>query len=136
MRCAYDYNDNFKESKKQNVIPAIPVRKNFSGKSKGSTARKQQGLIQLGNCKTNLKNVKMFNQLTDKQKLENQNKWKKDISYGRRWSAEIAFSTWKRILGENISARVWCNVIREIKFKVMIYNLMIDTVLEQEMNQN
>ncbi len=29
---------------------------------------------------------------------------------------EIAFSTFKRILGEDISARVWCNVVREIKF--------------------
>ena len=130
---AYDSNNNFETCEKQNVIPAIPVRKNFSGKAKGNTARKQQGLIQLGNCKINHKNIKMFNQLTDEQKLENKNKWKKDVGYGRRWSAEIAFSTWKRILGENISARVWCNVIREIKFKVMIYNFMIDSAMEQEM---
>ena len=78
----------------------------------------------------------MFNHLTNEQKIQNRNKWKIRVGYRRRWSAEIAFSTWKRILGENISARVWCNVIREIKFKVMIYNLMIDNVLAQEMNQN
>lgn len=133
---AYDSNDNFKECEKRNLIPVIPVRKNFSGNAKGSTARKKQGLIQLGNCKINYKNIKMFNQLTEKQKLENKNKWKIDVGYGRRWSAEIAFSTWKRIIGENISARVWCNVVREIKFKVMIYNLMIDDAIQQEMNQN
>jgi hypothetical protein len=133
---AYDSNDNFDECRKQNVIPAIPVRKNFSGKAKGNTARKEQGLIQLGNCKINRKNIKMFNHLTEEEKLENQKKWKVNIKYGRRWSVEIAFSTWKRILGENISARVWCNVVREIKFKVMIYNLMIDAAMEQEANQN
>ena len=42
----------------------------------------------------------------------------------------------REALGEDISARVWCNVVREIKFKVMIYNLMVDSALEQEMNQN
>jgi hypothetical protein len=131
---AYDSNDNFDECKQQNVIPAIPVRKNFSIKTDGNVTRKEQGLMQLGNCKMNPKNVKIFNQLTEKQKLENRNKWKIDVGYGRRWSAEIAFSTFKRIFGENVSARVWCNVVREIKFKVMIYNLMIDDTLEPVRN--
>ncbi len=133
---AYDSNDNFDECEKRNVIPIIPIRKNFSGKAKGSTARKKQGFMQLGNCKMNRKNVKMFNHLTNEQKIQNRNKWKIRVGYGRRQSAEIAISTFKRVLGENISARVWCNVIREIKFKVMIYNLMIDDALAQEMNQN
>ena len=62
--------------------------------------------------------------------MHNQKRWKADIGYGRHWSAEITFSTWKRIRGENISARVWCDVVREIKFKVRVYNLMIDTTLE------
>jgi len=129
---AYDSKDNFDQCKKNNVTPAIPVRRNFSGKSKGSTARKEQGFMQLGNCKINHKNVKMFNSLTEEQKLENQKQWKIDVGYGRRWSVEIAISTFKRTLGEDISARVWDNVVREIKFKVMIYNLMIDAALEQE----
>ena len=84
----------------------------------------------------NPENLKTFDNLTEEQKIENKKQWKIITGYGRRWSVEIAFSTWKRILGENISARVWCNVVREIKFKVMIYNLMIDNSLEQEMNQN
>jgi len=131
---AYDSNENFDQCKKYNVIPVIPVRKNFSGKANGSTARKKQGFIQLGNCKINYKNERMFNLLTEEQKLENQKKWKINIGYGKRWSVEIAISTFKRTLGENISARVWDNVVREIKFKVMIYNLMIDMAMEQEMN--
>ncbi len=133
---AYDSNENFEQCKKYNVIPVIPVRKNFSGKAKGSTARKKQGFLQLGNCKINCKNEWAFNRLTEEQKLENQKQWKINVGYGRRWSVEIAFSTFKRLFGENISAKIWCNVVREIKFKVMIYNLMIDTAMEQEMNQN
>ena len=58
------------------------------------------------------------------------------VGCDRRWSVEIAISTFKRVLGENISARVWCNVVREIKFKVMMYHLMIDDAIQQEMNQD
>ena len=114
----------------------IPIRKNFSIKTKGNNVRKEQGLLQLGNCKMNSQNIKIFDDLTEEQKKANQKQWKKDIDYGRRWTVEIAFSTFKRILGEDISARVWCNVVREIKFKVMIYNLMIDHTLQQEIKQN
>ena len=102
---AYDSNENFDECDKQNVIPVIPVRKNFSLKADGSIIRKEQGLRQLGNCKMNHKNMKMFSQLTEEQKMNNQKKWRVNVSYGKRWSAEIVFSTFKRILGENISAR-------------------------------
>jgi len=79
---AYDSNDNFKTCEKQNVIPVIPVRKNFSIKTDGSTARKEQGLIQLGNCKMNDKNAEMFSQLTEEQKIENQKQWKINSGYG------------------------------------------------------
>ena len=133
---AYDSNDNFEQCKKKDVIPVIPIRKNFSIKTKGNNVRKEQGLLQLGNCKMNSQNIKIFDDLTEEQKKANQKQWKKDIDYGRRWTVEIAFSTFKRILGEDISARVWCNVVREIKFKVMIYNLMIDHTLQQEIKQN
>ena len=132
----YDSNDNFDECEKNNVTPVIPVRNNFSVKTKGSDVRKQQGLLQLGNCKMNLKNIKIFDDLTKEQKIQNRKQWKKDIGYGRRWFVEIAISTFKRVLGENISARVWCNVVREIKFKVMMYHLMIDDAIQQEMNQD
>ena len=47
---AYGPDDNFKECDKQNATPIISVRKNFSIKTKGSKSRKEQGLLQLGNC--------------------------------------------------------------------------------------
>lgn len=127
---AYDSNENFDQCKKYNVIPVIPIRKNFSGKANGSTTRKEQGFLQIGNCKINHKNVKMFNSLTEEKKVENQKQWKIDVGYGRRWSVEIAFSTFKRIFGENVSARVWDNVVKEIKFKIIVYNMMIDMTME------
>ena len=73
---AYDSNENFEQCKKYNVIPAISVRKNFSGKANGSTVRKEQGFIQLDNCKINHKNERIFNSLTEEQKSENQKRWK------------------------------------------------------------
>ena len=129
---AYDSNEDFEECNKQNVTPIIPVRKNFSPHTEGSRLRREQGLLQLGNCAMTDEGIKMFDGLTEEQKKENQRQWKKKVGYGRRWSVEIAISTFKRTLGENISSRVWCNVVREIKFKVMIYNMMIDDALEQE----
>ena len=42
---AYDSNDNFDECEKNDVTPVIPVRNNFSVKTKGSDVRKQQDLV-------------------------------------------------------------------------------------------
>ena len=49
----------------KNVIPVIPIRKNFSLKTKGNNVRKEQGLLQLGNCKMNSQNIKIFDDLTE-----------------------------------------------------------------------
>ena len=53
----------------------------------------------------NHENIKIFDDLTEEQKMQNRKQWKKGIGYGRRWSVEIAISTFKRV--QNISARVW-----------------------------
>ena len=42
---AYDSNDVFEECEKRNVIPIIPVRKNFSIKADGSVTRKEQARV-------------------------------------------------------------------------------------------
>ena len=41
-----------------------------------------------------------------------------------------AFSTFKRVLGESISAQKWENVKTEIYGKIRLYNQMIDTAIE------
>ncbi len=127
---AYDSNENFKHCKENDVIPVIPIRKNFSYKKDGDITRNEQGLIQLGNCKINRKNKQAFDKLTEEQKLENRKEWKENVKYQRRWAVEIAFSTYKRIFGENISSRRWDQVVQEIKFKIMVYNKMIDRAME------
>ncbi len=158
---AYDSNEHFKHCKENDLIPVIPIRKNFSYKKDGDTTRNEQELIQLGNCKINRKNKQVFDKLTEEQKLEkqkqweknyknemalnkqvfdklteeqkleNQKEWKENVKYQRRWAVEIAFSTYKRIFGENISSSSrWDQVVQEIKFKIMIYNKMIDRAME------
>ena len=42
----------------------------------------------------------------------------------RRWTIETAFSTYKRLYGENTMSR---NIGRELKAKAYIYNILINT---------
>ncbi len=93
--------------------------------------RKEAGFKQLGGmgCMDKMAEVK-FAGLTREQKREFQKAWRKESGYNDRWSVEIAFSTFKRVLGECISARKWENVKAEIYGKVQLYNQMIDTAIE------
>jgi hypothetical protein len=48
--------------------------------------------------------------------------WKKLKDYGKRWIAEIVFSSFKMVLGEALrSKRFLCQKV-EASFKVMLYN--------------
>lgn len=49
-------------------------------------------------------------------------KWKKYTDYGMRWKAECAFSDFKRLEGETISATTQEGMEREVKTKVLGYN--------------
>ena len=71
-----------------------------------------------------------FAGLSREQKREFQKAWREESGYNQRWSAEITFSTFKRVLGECISARKWENVKAEIYGKVQLYNQMIDTAID------
>ena len=59
-----------------------------------------------------------------------QKAWRKESGYNDRWSVEIAFSTFKRVLGECISARKLENVKTGIYGKVYLYNRMIDMAID------
>ena len=63
-----------------------------------------------------------FAGLTRKEKKERQNAWRKESGYNDRWTVETAFSTFKRVLGESISAQKWENVKTEIYGKIRLYN--------------
>ena len=68
--------------------------------------RKEAGFRQLGgmDCMDKMTTSK-FAGLTREQKRELQKAWRRESGYNDRWSVEIAFSTFKRVLGECISAR-------------------------------
>ena len=52
--------------------------------------------------------------------------WAVEKGYGRRWAAETAFSTFKRLFGEHSLARTMDNITRELVAKVSLYNMLVN----------
>ncbi len=52
--------------------------------------------------------------------------WAREKGYGRRWAAETAFSTFKRMFGEHSLARTLENIARELVAKVALYNMLVN----------
>ena len=48
------------------------------------------------------------------------------MNYGRRWMAETAFSTSKRLYGEYYMAKSISNIEKELMAKAYIYNMIIN----------
>ena len=128
---AYDTRDIYNYCNKYEIEPLIPVRINFAGNANGCMSRKKAGFEQLGSFEhIDKKAEHEFAGLTRKEKKERQNAWRKESGYNDRWTVETAFSTFKRVLGESISAQKWENVKTEIYGKIRLYNQMIDTAIE------
>jgi hypothetical protein len=53
-------------------------------------------------------------------------KWANLKKYGKRWSVETAYSTFKRTLGDACMAKTIENITKEIMTKVYIYNMIIN----------
>jgi Transposase DDE domain len=87
-----------------NIEPAIQIRKNASIKTKGCPLRRDEVLLirKLG-----------------------YERWKQLKDTGRRWIAEIVFSSLKRVLGENLLSRKFKAQKVEAGLKVMLYNKFI-----------
>jgi nitrogenase molybdenum-iron protein alpha/beta subunit len=98
---AYDSNENFKYLKEKRIQPIIKVKRN--------------SIISSRNNKIRNKEVGF--------KIKDYHKWKKKRRYGQRWMAETAFSTIKRMFGENISVIRFQNMVKEMTMKVSLYNL-------------
>ena len=128
---AYDTRKIRRYCDEHGIPPLIPIRIDFAGKANGCMPRKEAGFRQLGglDCMDHVAAYK-FAGLTREQKREFQKAWRRESGYNERWSVEIAFSTFKRVLGECISARKWENVKAEIYGKVQLYNQMIDTAID------
>ena len=52
--------------------------------------------------------------------------WAKLTGYGRRWSVETAYSTFKRLFGEHSLARSLESIARELAGKVVLYNMLVN----------
>ena len=52
--------------------------------------------------------------------------WGGAMGYGRRWAAETAFSTFKRLYGEYCMAKNMESISKELAAKAYIYNMLIN----------
>jgi len=52
--------------------------------------------------------------------------WARLKGYGRRWSVETAYSTFKRTFGESCMAKTFQNITKELAAKAFIYNMLIN----------
>jgi len=52
--------------------------------------------------------------------------WAGEKGHGRRWAAETAFSTFKRLFGEHSLARSMDCIARELVAKVSFYNILVN----------
>lgn len=98
---AYDNRKNFNILDDMNAEPAISIRKNASTRSKGCPLRRDEVFL-----------VK---------KLGYEG-WKQLKDTGRRWIAEIVFSSIKRVLGEDLLSKNFSAQKVEAGLKVMLYN--------------
>ena len=101
---AYDNRRNFNILDDINAEPAISIRKNASTISKGCPLRRDEVL------------------LIKKLGFEG---WKQLKDAGRRWIAEIVFSSIKRVLGENLLSKKFKAQKVQAGLKVMLYNKFI-----------
>ena len=102
---AYDNRKNFNILGDINVEPAISIRKNASTRSKGCPLRRDEVL------------------LIKKLGFEG---WKQLKGAGRRWIAEIVFSSIKRVLGEDLLSKKFSAQKVEAGLKVMLYNQFLN----------
>jgi hypothetical protein len=101
---AHDNRRNFNLLDDLNIEPAINIRSNASMKTKGCPLRRDEVLLirKLG-----------------------YDGWKKLKDAGRRWIAEIVFSSIKRVLGEDLLSKKFSTQKVEAGLKVMLYNRFI-----------
>lgn len=101
---AHDNRRSFNLLDDMNIEPVISLRKNASTKTRACPLRRDEILLirKLGN-----------------------DKWKQLKDAGKRWIAEIVFSSIKRVLGEDLLSKKFSAQKVEAGLKVMLYNKFI-----------
>lgn len=98
---AYNNRKNFNILDDINAEPAISIRKNASTKSKWCPLRRDEVFL-----------IKKLGYV----------QWRQLKESGRRWIAEIVFSSIKRMLGEDLLSKKFSAQKVEAGLKVMLYN--------------
>jgi hypothetical protein len=98
---AHDNRRNFNLLDELDVEPAIEIRNNASTRSGGCPLRREEVLL--------------INKL-------GYQGWKQLKDAGRRWIAEIVFSSIKRVLGEDLVSKKFSAQKVEAGLKIMLYN--------------
>ncbi|MGH9976729.1 MAG: IS5 family transposase [Nitrososphaeraceae archaeon] len=98
---AHDSRKSFNQLDDMNIEPVISIRKNASTEARGCPLRRAEVLLirKLG-----------------------YDGWKQLKDAGRRWIAEIVFSSIKRVLGEDLLSKKFRAQKVEAGLKVMLYN--------------
>jgi hypothetical protein len=102
---AYDKRDNFNFSKSNGITAGIKTRENASTRARGSPYRAS---------------------MVRERKALGYEAWRDKYDYGQRWSAEGVYSTFKRIFGETLRATSIPGMFRELRLKIMAYNILIN----------
>ena len=104
MDGAYDSIKSYRLLKRAGIKPIIKPRRN-ARTDRGPPERRNSAI--------------MFKELGEKE-------WSRLMGYGRRWSAEAAFSTFKRLYGEYCMSKNMENITKELAAKAYIYNMLIN----------
>jgi len=104
MDGAYDSSKTYALLRKMGINPIIKPRRN-ARTDRGPPERRVSAI--------------KFKELGGKE-------WSRVMGYGRRWSAETAFSTFKRLYGEYCMAKNMETITKELMAKAYIYNMLIN----------
>ncbi len=102
---AYDSKNNFNFLNREGIEPIIKIRKNATTRARGSVTRAEY---------------------TREMKKLGYKGWKDKYKYGQRWAVETFFSGLKRMYGETTRAKTIEGLFREVKFKFLFYNMMLN----------
>lgn len=115
---AYDTYKIFEFCKDKKIEPAIKVRKNAITKKEAKENEKY--IVR----RRGQEKIPYRDNFVKKQK-ENLKKWKKDSEYGKRWSVEGSYSTFKKAYSEKILARKFKNMKNEVALKCHLFNKIL-----------
>jgi len=101
---AYDSKRIFNRLDEEGIEPVVRVRKDASTRARGSPKRAEV--------------VRAVKELGYKE-------WARKTGYGYRWIVESVISAVKRMFGETVRAHKWDQMVKEVIFRFIFYNVVI-----------